>query len=197
MRRALGGFLLVLATAIMPIASVRSQTAAEEAASATANANDPEARRIANSYTSALLQLRFEDASTVVHSSALASIRRVVDLLMKQDEDGSLRMQLLKAGTAAEQAKLSDRQVFACFIGQVMMQQGVGEVLKSSKSTMLGAIAEGPALHFVGRTEITMEGFTISKLDVLSMQKEDGVWRVLLSGELSGMVAALEAQAKP
>jgi hypothetical protein len=36
----------------------------------------------------------------------------------------------------------------------------------------------------------------MSKMEVLSMQKENGAWRILLSGDLSGMVAAMEAQAR-
>ncbi len=188
--------MLGLAAVSAPVASVQAQRAVPAAQGPAADANDPEARRIANAYTTALLQSRTDDAAALVHTSALTPIRRLVELMLKEDRDGSQRMQLLNVRTAAEQAKLSDRQVFARFIGLVMKQQGAREALQNAKSTMLGAVAEGATLHFVGRTEISMEGMKISKLEVLSMQKENGAWRVLLSGDLSGMVAALEAQAR-
>jgi hypothetical protein len=193
--RALGICLLVLAAVTTPAASVEAQNAVAGVAGSAANASDPEARRVAEAYTLALLQSRADDAAALVHSSALTSIRRVVDLWLREGSDENQRMELLNVRTAAEQAKLSDRQVFARFIG-VVIKQGAREILQNAKSTMLGAVAEGATLHFVGRTEVTMDGMKISKLEVLSMQQEDGVWRVLLSGDLSGMVAALETQAR-
>lgn len=193
MKRALGGFMVAIAALTAPVSAVHSQVAAPAAA---ANANDPEARRIASAYTTALLEIRLDEAAALVHSSALSSIRRIVNLMLSDDADSAQRMKILKVRTAAEQAKLTDRQVFARFLGVVMDQPGAREVLKNSKSTALGAVAEGQTLHFVSRTEIAMEGVKMSKMEVLSMQKEDGVWRVLLSGDLSGMVAAMEAQAR-
>jgi hypothetical protein len=185
--------MLVMAALTAPANAMHAQVATP---AAVANANDPEARRIASAYTTALLELRVDDAAALVHSSALTSIRRMVNLMLGDNVDPAERMQILKVRTAAEQAKLTDQQVFARFLGVVMNQQGARDVLKNSKSTALGAVAEGQTLHFVSRTEIAVEGVKMSKMEVLSMQKENGVWRVLLSGDLNGMVAALEAQSR-
>ena len=188
--------MLVMAALTALTAPVSAMHAQAAAPAAVADASDPEARRIASAYATALLELRLDDATAHVHSSALTSIRRLVNLMLSDDADPAERMQILKVSTAAEQAKLTDREVFARFLGVAMDQPGAREVLKNSKSTALGAVAEGQTLHFVSRTEIAVEGMKMSKMEVLSMQQENGVWRVLLSGDLSGMVAALEAQAR-
>lgn len=185
--------MVVIAALTSPVSAVHAQVAAP---ATVANANDPEARRIASAYTTALLELRVDDAAALVHSSALTSIRRIMNLMFSDDADNAQRMQVLKVRTAAEQAKLTDRQVFARFLSIVLDQQGARDVLKNSRSTTLGAVAEGQTLHFVSRTEIAMQGVKMSKMEVLSMQKENGAWRILLSGDLSGMVAAMEAQAR-
>lgn len=185
--------MVAIAALTTPVSALHSQVAAP---AAVANVNDPEARRIASAYTTALLEIRLDDAAALVHSSALSSIRRIVNLMLSDDADSAQRMKILKVRTAAEQSKLTDRQVFARFLGVVMDQPGARDVLKNSRSTALGAVAEGQTLHFVSRTEIAMEGVKMSKMEVLSMQKENGVWRVLLSGDLSGMVAAMEAQTR-
>ncbi len=92
---------------------------------------------------------------------------------------------------------LPDTEFFAGFMGAMFSQTpAIGEVLEGAEMKVIGRIMEGETAHVVTRLEMSVDDIDVSKIEVMSFERDDGSWRALLTGEVSGIAAAIAASAE-
>jgi hypothetical protein len=62
------------------------------------------------------------------------------------------------------------------------------------KSTVLGSVAEGATLHVVYRYSTELLGTSVSKVQVLSVKKDELGWRLLLPTDAADIVNAVNSK---
>ena len=98
----------------------------------------------------------------------------------------------LLGARSAEELKEKDPKVFfAGFLTNVMGQ--LGEV-KFDKLEVLGHVPEGDMVHVITRTSVGVQELKMTQMEVMSMRKQDGVWKIMLSGEFEGIAQTLKGQ---
>lgn len=102
------------------------------------------------------------------------------------------RIQAMFGGKTSEQiARLSDTEFLAAFLGGVMRQAGG---ITIEKVQVLGGVAEGQdQYHAVTRSiaRLQLADTTLTTVDVISLRKVDGQWRLQLNGDVQAMMAGL------
>ncbi|MBW8808161.1 MAG: hypothetical protein JF591_04880 [Lysobacter sp.] len=102
------------------------------------------------------------------------------------------RIQAMFGGKTGEQiARLSDTEFLAAFLGGVMRQAGG---ITIEKVQVLGGVAEGQdQYHAVTRSVARLElaDTALTTVDVISVRKVDGQWRLQLNGDVQAVMAGL------
>lgn len=151
---------------------------------------------VAESYLQALKAGQYLPAAELMHPEALEKFRAMVLPVVEESAGGDQTESLLPlfrgASNIAALKKFSPAEFFAAFLGAITdANPGMKEALASGSLTMIGSVPEGDTIHVVCRTAGTVEGITFSKMEVVSLKRSTGSWRVLLSGEMEGIVQAL------
>lgn len=60
--------------------------------------------------------------------------------------------------------------------------------LASARQVTLGEVEEGDTVHVIARIAMDSDGITYSKVGVTSLRKHEGKWKVLLSGDVVGLI---------
>jgi hypothetical protein len=72
-----------------------------------------------------------------------------------------------------------------------------GEQLKDAQigdAQILGSVQENDVLHFVTRSDVSVKGVRLKSMEVVSLRAEGSDWKLMLSGNLEGLAAAIAAQ---
>ena len=109
--------------------------------------------------------------------------------LLAEDGDATPMLGPLFGGASPKQLKsASDGEFFAAMLNGILGRSGV----KLESQQILGSVAEGPDLrHVVTRNTASGLGMTMTEMEVVSLRRVDGAWRVLLSGQMKGMAEAI------
>jgi hypothetical protein len=131
-----------------------------------------------------------------MHPTALASMRRVVTAISARDPSGEMLRQFVGVSDSASLAALSDAQVYERFMRAVLgAQPGVLDMLRTAKASVIGHVdEEGGLTHVVYRLEMSPQGITFRKVDVLTLRRDGGEWRAMLTGDIENLVARLGAR---
>ncbi len=177
------GVIRTLLAAVLLPAALGAQGAA-----GAPGAQSPE--EFARIYAATLNGGDYAGASRMMHPDALSTLRRFIDAVTSQDPSGEAREQVMGVRTADAAKGLTDEQVFARFIERTLgTQAGLAEAMKRARTEILGSVAEGATdRHVVYRVHLSIDGTTISKLDVMTIRRHAGGWRSMLSGDLEGMI---------
>ncbi len=154
---------------------------------------------VAQRYVSAMQAADWDTMAGLMDQSALKSMRDLLSPLFDLPEAAELRQRFLGVETVDEAAALSDTAVFARFMQFVGSQEpSLQEALKTSRMRVIGHIPEGgDTVHVVYRMTMTVEGITMTRLDVFSLRQHGETWRGLLAGDVSALAAALRAALEP
>jgi hypothetical protein len=145
-------------------------------------------------YFEAIRGSDYRAAAGMMHTSALAEIRELVDLMVAVDPSGQLAGGILGPGPTDYRA-MSDVDAFAGFLRFSMTQQPMLiDLMRSMVLEIIGPVAEGDTLHVVARVGMEVDGMPIRQMQVTSVAREGGEWRVLLTGEIAGLVAGMRQQ---
>lgn len=163
---------------------------------APARAAEPAAspESVVQSYTAALQAGDYLKSTDLMHPEALEKFRGMLLPVIESAGEQSVQLLALFQGVADIPAlkKLSPAQFFASFLGGLTAANpAVLQALSSGNMTPLGSVAEGDLLHVVCRTSLDFQGIKVNKMNVVSLKRAAGGWRVLLSGEIEGMAEAL------
>lgn len=64
----------------------------------------------------------------------------------------------------------------------------VADALTKGQFEVVGELPEGDSLmHVVSRVTVTMGGITVKNMQVTSLKKDEGKWKMMLTGEMEGM----------
>ena len=175
----------------MAVVPPAASSAAAQSASSADGAATPEA--VATEFNTAVRAGDFQAAARLMAPEALALARRFVQTLAERDPSGQFLRQVTGAQSMDALAKLSDAEVFADFLRtQTAAQPGLTGAMKGATMRTLGHVNEGPDIaHVVYRTTMTINGSTLSKVDVLTVRRSGGRWRALLPSELEGSIRAM------
>jgi hypothetical protein len=164
------------------------------AAGATAQAVEtPE--QVAGQFVDAMRAGNWGGMAHWMHPDALHQMRSLLQPLFESNEADDVRQQILGNPSKTDATAMSDSAVFAALM-QIMIQQepSVVTALRSAQVQMLGHVAEGQdTVHVVYRMTMTIEGLTISRMDVFSLAHAPAGWRGLLKGDFSALASAIRA----
>jgi hypothetical protein len=180
-------FLLLL---VFSFSGALAQAAAPPAA------ESPES--VVQRYTAAMKAGDYQKTAELMHPEALEKFRNLLlpllDVPQGADKEQSALPLFRGAKDVAAVKKLSPTEFFASFMGGLIDSEPLlKDALGSAGMTPIGSVPEGDVLHVVCRTSVAVQGVSLSKLEVVSVKRSAGNWRILLSGELEGMAELLRA----
>jgi hypothetical protein len=155
---------------------------------------------VVQGYLRALKSGQYLAVAEFMHPEALAKFRTMILPLVEESAGGDPTESLLPlfrgVSDIAALKKLSHAEFFAAFFGGLTdANPGIKEALSSGSLTLtpIGSVPEGDIIHVVCRTSAAVEGISVSKMEVVSLRRSTDSWRVLLSGEMEGIVQALRS----
>ena len=134
--------------------------------------------------------------ASMMHPEALAQFKGIFTQLADlADADSSVAdlQQMFGVATGAELKALPDGQVYARFLSNILGQQEeLRQILASSSVEVLGHVPEGAdRAHVVYRMTMGFMGSSMTQMQVMSLKKEGGEWRVLLTGDMQNILGAI------
>lgn len=190
-RGALVGILCACAAASTALGAQKGQSSDTAAARAAASAGTPEA--FAQRYIATLTAGDYAANAKLMHPAALASIRRFVTVLGQKDPSGSALKQLLDVPDTSAVRALSDEQVYERFLRRTVgTQTELANAMRAAKVDLLGHVDEGADMtHVLYRLRLDIDGVEMRKVDVLTLRRDRGEWRAMLSADIDNLVARL------
>jgi hypothetical protein len=181
---------------LLVLGCVTSVALADPGAQATTEAaGSPEefARRAMNY----LRDDRIDDFAKAMHPDALKSFKSSMTTALKLAEkegEGDDFLALFHGIRSREEIeKLEDAAFFAAFFrGITALSPEIRQSLAGAETTILGHVMEGDTLaHVVYRMTLSLEGVKIAKTTVVSLQKTETGWGMLMTADLDAMMAAI------
>lgn len=144
-------------------------------------------------YVAALRALDYDALAALTHPSAHARMARYARFIASADSLAPVATMLF--GAAPDEVRaLPDAALFARTMRGVTQVQGLEAIYPHMTVESLGHVMAGDTAHVVGRMTVTLEGLTQRRMQVASFLRTDAGWQALLSGDLEGILAALEAR---
>ncbi len=136
--------------------------------------------------------------AAMMHPEALAQFKgiftQIADLA---DADSSVTdlQQMFGVATGAELKALPDAQLYSRFLSNILGQQEeLRQILASSSVEVLGHVPEGAdKAHVVYRMTMGFMGSSMTQMQVMSLKREGGEWKVLLTGDMQNIMGAITA----
>jgi hypothetical protein len=130
----------------------------------------------------------------LMHPNDLAELKKLFREILVIDTSGQFASGLFGIENLDAYDKLDGAQVLANLMRTMtQLEPSMAEAMGSIGSETLGSVAEGPdVVHLVQRTSATVGTLTIRKMEVTSLKKFEGSWRMLAKGELQGMAETLK-----
>lgn len=163
----------------------------------------PEA--VAQAYVEASRNSDWPKAFGYLHPEALAKFKRAFEPLFATEKGQQGAEIMFGIKTRAEFDQLSGGQLMEKLMGTIgKSMPGFEQLLGKMELKVIGSVQETPDIvHLVCRAKVPMDGMQIknapnitkdvnfSKMEVVSLQRYETTWRVLLSAELEGMAQML------
>ncbi|MGD8241019.1 MAG: thioredoxin family protein, partial [Armatimonadota bacterium] len=129
-----------------------------------------------------------------MHPAALAELRQFLEPIFRIPEAEELRTVVFGTGSEAALLEMPDGRLYADFLRFAMTQDPrLVSSLATAQVEVLGHLMEGDTAHVVSRFTMTVEGITMSRMDVSSFRQHDAQWLGLLTGDITALAAALQA----
>lgn len=94
--------------------------------------------------------------------------------------------------TADELRALPQTELFARMLRSQLDNPDMREILGNAQVTVLGHVMEGDSTaHVVYRMKMNFQGIEMDQVQVAPLRRAEGQWRVLLTGNLAGMMGAM------
>ena len=149
------------------------------------------AEQVAERYFAATKAGQWGAAATLMHPRALESFKAMLTEIASFDETGEAVAQIFGV-SAAEMQRLSGAQVYERVIGRLMGQQPMmAQVMGNATFRVVGHVPEGDTAHVVYRLSTKVMGASVSQISVLSLARQGGEWRALLTGDVEAMFAGM------
>lgn len=152
------------------------------------------AREAARLYFEDLRNNDMQSLSKRIHAEELEKFKSMfLPLLGKGDQvdkNSEFYKAMVKDGEWETLSTLSAEEFFVRFMSFLYSRPVIGETFKNSEITILGEAAEDDIIHVVYRMRTKMKGVMVKKIAVISIGKDRGAWKVMLTGELENLLNA-------
>ena len=153
---------------------------------------------VVESYLQAMRGGQYLKLAELIHPEGLEKFRSMflplIEEAKRADPPEDLLTLFRGVGDVTELKKLSPAEFFAAFFGGIAdVNPGLAEALTSARMTPIGSVPEGDIIHIVCRTTVEVEGFNGSKVEVISLRRSAGNWRVILPESFESIVQALSS----
>ena len=160
------------------------------AAPAAAQEESPEA--LAARALAATSAFDWAGLARLIDPSELARVQQVFGRLMEAEPDPNV-FGMFDVTSREEFLALPPHDVMLAFLEIAEVQQQLRSV-EIVDGRVIGIVRESDdEAHAVIRQTIRMQGFEISNVDIISMQRRDDGWWMKMGPELEGMLVGLEA----
>lgn len=177
----------VIALTLFVVFSTGTARAQSEAVAAHAEPEDA-----VRAYMEAFREADLERAAALMHPGALGSLRAILRDLVSADSVAAA----VFVGTVERFDEMTPEETFVRFMDSILsIQPEMRDMMGSLDASVLGRVMEGDSLaHVVTRSRIQMNEVEVTQMQVVSARRHEGGWRVLLTGEVSKLAAAIRAQ---
>jgi hypothetical protein len=147
-------------------------------------------------YFEALQTNRLNDLAGYMHLEALNKFRNMLMPVIEQgtkdkDKDDVKKLLAMFAGakSIAELKVLTPQAFFTSFFKGISARvPDMQSIYASTKFQILGHVNEGDLVHVVYRSNASMNGASLTQLEVVSLKQQGSDWRLLLTGEMENLV---------
>jgi hypothetical protein len=146
----------------------------------------------------ALKEDRLDDFAKAMHPEALKRFKTlmvaIVDAAAKEGKEKSVLALFSGVSGSEELKKLNDTDFFVSFYrGLTRLRPEMKDLVAGAELQTLGHVMEGKeTAHVVYRMTTKLEGATITKMNVMSLQRTADGWALLLSGDIEGVADLLK-----
>lgn len=148
-------------------------------------------------YIAATRAMEWDSVAAMMHSTALSDFKQLMRPAVTADSTGEMSHLLFDVVGAAAYDSLPPARVFSRLMRSlVTLNPLMGEALAGAEAKVIGAVPEGEDLmHVVYRMGVGVgvgdSALAVTKLEVISLRRENGVWRCLLTGNVQGLAEVL------
>jgi hypothetical protein len=129
-----------------------------------------------------------------IHPDELARFKKMLMPWLRKEaasDDGPLKDLFGPDATLKDAESATPAEFMDAFM-QIVLDQF--KEAKLGEPQILGSVKENDLLHFVTRNEVSVQGVRMNPMEVISLRAAGSEWKLLLSGNLEGLAAAIAAQ---
>jgi len=149
-------------------------------------------------YFNAFKEGDMEMVSAIMHIDELSKFKDMMLPIIKKginatDEDSEqediMAVKLFTQDASIETiSEEGPREFFARFMNWIMiLNPAMKDSLTGSKIKTIGHLPEDDLSHVVYRISFDVMGSSMSQMSVMSMKKQEGEWKLMLTGEIEGL----------
>ncbi|MCC7143968.1 MAG: hypothetical protein IT349_17860 [Candidatus Eisenbacteria bacterium] len=148
-------------------------------------------------YIAATRAMEWDSVAAMMHSTALSDFKQLMRPAVIADSSGEMSHLLFDVVGAAAYDSLPPARVFSRLMRSlVTLNPLMGEALAGAEAKVIGAVPEGDDLvHVIYRIGVGVgvgdSALAVTKLEVISLRREAGGWRSLLTGNVQGLAEVL------
>jgi len=153
---------------------------------------------LVHAYFDAFKEGDMEKVAAIMHSDELSKFKDMMLPIIKKginatDEDSEqedvMAVKLFTQDASIETiSEEGPREFFARFMNWIMiLNPAMKDSLTGAKIKTVGHIPEDDLTHVVYRISFDVMGSSMSQMSVMSMKKQEGEWKLMLTGEIEGL----------
>ncbi len=181
------------------LAVVPSGFAEEDASTAERPASFASPEDIIRSYFDGMRRGRADELVQIMHPRALRTFKAMVlptlDMMADEqgDEQDAFFLDMMGRGDSLDDIRrYPPPKLFERFLDMVLgMNPVIMESLSHAEMIPLGHVVEDDMAHVVFRMNVDAMGVMVSEVSVMSLQDDDGAWKMMLTGEIRGLATMI------
>jgi hypothetical protein len=159
-------------------------------------AQEPESpEALVGAYMSAMKASDWDRLAGYMHPDALTDFKDMFAPIIALGTDAELTA-LFGLPDAAAYPTADASRVFTGFMASVVGSPEMAAVMANTQHQIIGGVPEQGTdiIHVVVRGTVSVQGMTITQMEVMPVRQDGGRWRAMLSGDLEGMATMLKQQ---
>jgi|GEM_PF-762366 len=148
---------------------------------------------VARQHFEAMQSANWKKSTELMHPEELGRFKAMFAPVIAADSSGEGARELFGLEDPAVFAMLSDNEVFERFLATTVVESNMQTVLENTRVEFIGAVPEGDdRTHVVYRMTVHLDDYSpTTSMEVVSLRRYKGTWRMLLDRNLEGMQAML------
>jgi len=128
-----------------------------------------------------------------MHPGALARAKELFRPLVAGDTEARLGKMFFGVAGVTQYDAMSDSTTFQALMEHLTRNlPAFAEAMKTAEFKIVGTVPEGDdVVHVVYRADASVDDLAITRTSVMSLRKQGGEWRLLLTGNIEGLASRL------